>query len=337
MRIFRARAGREYASSPVVDGQSLSLLADPQSTSHWYRAKKSFRRHWQLYLIMVPPLLYFLIFRYIPITNAVIAFKDYNVVQGIWGSPWAGFKYFDLFFSNPVFWTLIRNTLGLSLYSLVVGFPIPIILAICLNEIRDGFFRRFTQLITYAPYFISTVIVVSMMMLVLAPRLGVVNLGLQALGLQQINFLGVPSLFAGIFAWSGVWQFSGYAAVIYLAALSGIDPQLHDAARVDGASRLQKIRHVDLPGIMPVILVILILNVGSLLSVSFEKVFLLQNPLNLATSEVISTYVYKVGLLNANYSFATAVGLFNSVIGMILLLLMNTLAKRISNSGAGLW
>ena len=337
MRIFRARTGREFAASALDDERDRSRIADPKRTSHWYRAKKSFRRHWQLYLVMAPALLYFFVFKYIPMANAVIAFKEYNVVLGIWGSPWAGFKYFDLFFGNPVFWTLIKNTLGISLYSLVVGFPIPIILAICLNEIRDGFFRRFTQLVTYAPYFISTVIIVSMLMLLLSPRLGAINLGLEALGLQQINFLGVPALFAGIFAWSGVWQFSGYAAVIYLAALSGIDPQLHDAAKVDGASRLQKIRHVDLPGIMPVILVILILNVGSLLSVSFEKVFLLQNPLNLATSEVISTYVYKIGLLNANYSFATAVGLFNSVIGMILLLVVNTLVKRFSDSGAGLW
>ncbi|MBA3869277.1 MAG: sugar ABC transporter permease [Anaerolineae bacterium] len=337
MRIFRPQTGRGYPSSGVEDGQKQSLLANPQSTSQWYKAKKSFRRHWQLYLVMVPALLYFFVFKYIPIANAVIAFKEYNVVQGIWGSPWVGLKYFNLFFENPVFWTLIKNTLAISLYALVVGFPIPIILAICLNEIRDGFFRRFTQLVTYAPYFISTVIIVSMLILLLSPRLGAVNLGLEALGLKPINFLGVPALFAGIFAWSGVWQFSGYAAVIYLAALSGIDPQLHDAAKVDGASRLQKIRHVDLPGIMPVILVILILNVGSLLSVSFEKIFLLQNPLNLATSEVISTYVYKIGLLNANYSFATAVGLFNSVIGMILLVLVNSLAKRFSDSGAGLW
>ena len=337
MRIFRARNGREYAASVLEDKGKLSLLVDRKRTSQWYRAKKSFRRHWQLYLVMVPALLYFFVFKYIPIANAVIAFKEYNVVQGIWGSPWVGLKYFNLFFENPVFWTLIKNTLGISLYSLAVGFPIPIILAICLNEIRDGFFRRFTQLITYAPYFISTVIIVSMLILILSPRLGFINLGLEALGQKPINFLGVPDIFAGIFAWSGAWQFSGYAAVIYLAALSGIDPQLHDAAKVDGASRLQKIRHVDLPGIMPVILVILILNVGSLLSVSFEKVFLLQNPLNLTTSEVISTYVYKVGLLNANYSFATAVGLFNSVIGMILLVLVNTLAKRFSDSGAGLW
>jgi putative aldouronate transport system permease protein len=336
MRIFRPQTKGEYASG-VGQQQVLSQLGAAKTTSHWYKAKRSFRRHWQLYLIMVPGLLYFLIFKYIPMASAVIAFKDYSVVQGVWGSPWAGFKYFNLFFGNPVFWTLIKNTLGLSLYALVVGFPIPIILAICLNEIRDGFFKRFTQLVTYAPYFISTVILVSMTMLLLSPRLGVVNLGLQALGQQPINFLGIPNMFPGIYVWSGVWQFSGYAAVVYLAALAGIDPQLREAARIDGASRLQIIRNVDLPGIMPVIVILLILNVGSLLSVGFEKVFLLQNPLNLATSEVISTYVYKIGLLNANFSFATAVGLFNSVVNMILLVTVNSVAKRVSDSDAGLW
>lgn len=337
MRIFRPQRISEYPSGQIGQSHTPLLTVEAKNVSHWDRAKKSFRRHWQLYLIMLPALLYFFVFKYIPMASAVIAFKEYNVIQGVWGSPWVGFKYFDMFFKNPVFWTLIKNTLVLSIYSLIVGFPIPIILAVCLNEIKDGFFRRFTQLVTYAPYFISTVIIVSMIMLVLSPRLGAVNLGLQALGQQPINFLAMPDLFPAIFAWSGVWQFSGYAAVIYLAALSGIDPQLHDAAKVDGASRLQKIRHVDLPGIMPVILVILILNVGNLLSVSFEKVFLLQNPLNLATSEVISTYVYKIGLLNANFSFATAVGLFNSVIAMILLVLVNTLVKRVSSSGTGLW
>ncbi len=331
MRNFRSEKARELPT------QTLSRSGASREKSHWHRAQKSFRRHWQLYLIMIPAILYFFVFKYIPMAGAVIAFKDYNVVLGAWGSPWAGFKYFDLFFSNPVFWTLIKNTLGLSLYSLIVGFPIPIILAICLNEIKDGFFRRFTQLVTYAPYFISTVIIVSMVMLLLSPRLGVVNLGLQALGQPQINFLGQPNLFPSIFVWSGAWQFSGYAAVIYLAALSGIDPQLHEAAKIDGASRLQKIRNVDLPGIMPVILIILILNVGSLLAVGFEKVYLLQNPLNLATSEVISTYVYKIGLLNANFSFATAVGLFNSVINMVLLVSVNAIAKRVSDSNAGLW
>ena len=337
MRFFRAQTGGESAASALETGRGPLISAYPPRASHWQRAKKSFSRHWQLYLVMLPALLYFFVFKYIPMASAVIAFKDYNVVQGVWGSPWVGFKYFDLFFSNPVFWTLIKNTLGLSLYALVVGFPIPIILAVCLNEIRDGFFRRFTQLVTYAPYFISTVILVSMTMLLLSPRLGVVNLALQALGQPQINFLGRADMFPSIYVWSGVWQFSGYAAIVYLAALAGIDPQLHDAARVDGATRLQKIRHVDLPGIMPVILIILILNVGSLLAVGFEKVYLFQNPLNLATSEVISTYVYKIGLLNANFSFATAVGLFNSVINMILLVAVNALANRVSNGESGLW
>ena len=337
MRFFRAQTGRESAASALEDGRGSLISAYTPKTSHWQRAKKSFSRHWQLYLVMLPALLYFFVFKYVPMASAVIAFKDYNVVQGVWGSPWVGFKYFNLFFTNPVFWTLIKNTLGLSLYALIVGFPIPVILAICLNEVRDGFFRRFTQLVTYAPYFISTVILVSMTMLLLAPRLGVVNLGLQALGQPQINFIGRPDMFPSIYVWSGVWQFSGYAAIVYLAALAGIDPQLHDAARVDGATRLQKIRHVDLPGIMPVILIILILNVGSLLAVGFEKVYLFQNPLNLGTSEVISTYVYKIGLLNANFSFATAVGLFNSVINMILLVAVNALANRVSKGEAGLW
>lgn len=336
MRFLRPQRVGNYASARSNPGESLTNPKD-KTTTHWFRIQKSFRRHWQLYLIMVPVLLYFFIFKYVPMASAVIAFKDYNVVQGVWGSPWVGTKYFDLFFSNPVFWTLIKNTLGLSFYALVVGFPIPIILAICLNEIRDGFFRRFTQLVTYAPYFISTVILVSMTMLILAPRTGAVNILLRSVGQTPINFLGRADMFPSVYVWSGVWQFSGYAAIVYLAALAGIDPQLHDAAKVDGASRLQKIRYVDLPGIMPVILVILVLNVGTLLAVGFEKLYLFQNPLNLATSEVISTYVYKIGLLNANFSFATAVGLFNSVINMILLVMVNGLVRRASNSGAGLW
>jgi putative aldouronate transport system permease protein len=301
----------------------------------WKVAIKSFRRHWQLYLIMAPALLYFFVFKYIPIANAVIAFKDYNVIKGIWGSPWVGLKYFEMFFKNPVFWTLLKNTLGLSLYALAVGFPIPIILAICLNEIRNGLFKRLVQMVTYAPYFISTVVMVSMIILMLAPRLGIVNVGLGALGLKPINFLGRPDLFPGIYVWSGVWQFSGYSAIIYLAALAGVDPELYEAAKMDGASRIAKIIHIDLPGIMPVVVILLILNVGSLLGVGFEKIYLLQNPLNLGTSEIIATYVYKVGLLNANYSFATAVGLFNSIVNMILLVLVNSFAKRVSDTS--LW
>ena len=338
-RVFmRNSQSKVTVNQPLSDFEQVRIK-DSQNfknrSSRWYLAQRSFRRHWQLYLIMLPAVLYFLVFKYIPMADAVIAFKNYNVIKGIWGSPWAGFKYFTLFFSNPVFWTLLKNTLGLSLYALLVGFPIPILLAVCLNEIRDGFFKRTVQMVTYAPYFISTVVMVSMIILLLSPRLGVANLGLQAVGLHPVNFLGIPNIFPSIYVWSSVWQYSGYSAIVYLAALAGVDPQLYEAAKIDGASRLQKIFFIDLPGIMPVIVIILILNVGTLLGIGFEKIYLLQNPLNLGTSEIIATYVYKVGLLNANYSFATAVGLFNSLINMILLVLVNTFAKRVSDTS--LW
>lgn len=319
------------ASTRAASAQPTGGAGMHKRTAHWGALRRSLRRHWQLYLVMLPALLYFFVFKYIPMANAIIAFKDYSVVKGIWGSDWAGLKHFELFFNNPVFWTLLKNTLTLSLYALIVGFPIPILLAIALNEIRDGFFKRLVQMVTYAPYFISTVVIVSMIMLLLAPRLGVINLGLQAMGLPAINFLGRPDLFSSIYVWSGVWQNSGYAAIVYLAALSGVDPALYEAARVDGASRLQKIFNIDLPGIMPVAIILLILNVGSLLAIGFEKAYLLQNPLNLSTSEIIATYVYKIGLLNANFSFATAVGLFNSVINMILLVTVNAYVKRVSD------
>jgi putative aldouronate transport system permease protein len=303
--------------------------------SQWQMAKKSFGRHWQFYLLVIPPVLYFIIFKYIPMYGAIIAFKDYSIVKGIWGSPWAGMKHFRLFFDNPMAWTLIKNTLLISLYQLAVCFPLPIILALALNEIRNGFFKRMVQMVTYAPYFISTVVIVPMIILVLNPRLGIANKLLVASGFEAINFLGVPSLFRSIYVWSDAWQITGYAAIIYLAALAGVDPSLYEAAKVDGASRMQKIWNVDLPGIIPAAVIILILNVGSLMAVGFEKIFLLQNPLNLSESEVLATYVYKIGLLNANFSFATAVGLFNAVVNFILLILVNALARRVS--GNGLW
>jgi putative aldouronate transport system permease protein len=298
-------------------------------------ARKSFKRHWQLYLIVVPIIFYFIVFKYIPMVNSVIAFKDYSVVKGIWGSPWAGFKHFNLFFSNPIFWDLIRNTLTLSIYHLAAGFPIPILLALALNEVRNGLFKRSVQMITYAPHFISTVVMVSMIMLVLSPKLGIVNTVFRSLGMEEIDFLGNADLFRSVYVWSDIWQNAGYAAIIYLAALAGVDPSLYEAARVDGASRFQKIIHIDLPGLMPTAVIILILNLGGIMSVGFEKTYLLQNPLNLEASEVIATYVYKIGLLNANFSFATAVGLFNSIINLSLLVLVNAFAKRITKSS--LW
>ena len=304
-------------------------------TSRRTAARRSLRRHWQLYLLIVVPLAYFVIFKYIPITNAVIAFKDYSPIKGPWGSDWVGFRNFELFFQNPVFWTLVKNTFFLAAYTVLASFPIPIVLAIALNEIRNSRFKKVTQLVTYAPYFISTVVVVSMTILVLSPRLGFVNDAIGLFGVPAVDFLGNPNYFRHIYVWSDVWQTTGYSAVIYLAALSGIDPALHESARIDGASRLQRIRHVDLPGIMPTAVIILVLGVGNIMSIGFEKAFLLQNPLNLAQSEIIATYVYKTGLLNADFSMATAVGLFNSVINLFLLLGVNFVAKRIT--GNGLW
>jgi len=297
--------------------------------------RRSLQRHWTLYLLMVVPLIWFAVFKYIPMSNAVLAFKNFNVIKGIWGSPWVGWQNFELFFHNPVFWTLVKNTFVLSVYTVAASFPIAIILALALNEIRMGLFKRTVQMVTYAPYFISTVVVVSMTILVLSPRLGIVNEGLGFFGVPAIDFLGNPDYFRHIYVWSDVWQTTGYSAVIYLAALSGIDPALHESARIDGASRLQRIWNVDLPGIMPTAVIILVLGVGNIMAIGFEKAFLFQNPLNLSQSEIIATYVYKTGLLNADFSMATAVGLFNSVINLVLLLMVNAIAKRIT--GNGLW
>ncbi|MRN56005.1 ABC transporter permease subunit [Paenibacillus sp. LC-T2] len=295
-------------------------------------AWRNIMKHWQLHLLVIPPLLFFILFKYYPMANAVLAFKDYNVIKGIWGSEWVGFRNFSLFFENPLFWTLLKNTIFLSGFLLIVGFPIPILLALMINEIRGGKFKKFVQLVSFAPYFISTVVMVSIIMMFLAPRLGFANVALNYFGLDSINFLGEPGMFRSIYVWSDIWQTAGYSAVIYLAALAGIDPTLYEAARVDGASRFQKIRHVDLPGIVPTIVIILILNVGNVMAIGFEKVYLLQNPLNIANSEIIATYVYRIGLLNANYSFATAVGLFNSLINLVLLVTVNGLAKRFTKN-----
>jgi ABC-type polysaccharide transport system permease subunit len=297
--------------------------------------RRSLRRHWTLYLLMVVPLVWFAVFKYIPMSNAVLAFKNYNVIQGIWGSSWIGWQNFEVFFQNPVFSTLVKNTFLLSVYTVAASFPLAIILALALNEVRTGFFQRTVQMVTYAPYFISTVVVVSMTILVLSPRLGIVNEGLGFFGVPAVDFLGNPDYFRHIYVWSDVWQTTGYSAVIYLAALAGIDPALHEAARVDGAGRLRRIIHVDLPGIMPTAVIILVLAVGNIMAIGFEKAYLLQNPLNLSQSEIIATYVYKTGLLNADFSMATAIGLFNSVINLALLLIVNAIAKRVT--GNGLW
>lgn len=306
-----------------------------QRLTYRQRWGKALRRHWQLYLLVIVPLAYFVIFKYVPMTNAVIAFKNYSPVRGIWDSPWVGFRHFELFFNNPVFWRLMKNTLILSGYAVLAGFPLPILLALALNEVRHKFFRKTVQMVTYAPYFISTVVVVSMLVLILAPRLGIFGRIFGFFDLPAPDLLGNPDFFRHVYVWSDVWQTTGYSAVIYMAALSAVDPALYESAKVDGASRLRRIWHVDIPSIMPTAVIILILSVGNIMAIGFEKAFLLQNPLNLSQSEIIATYVYKTGLLNADFSMATAVGLFNSVINLLLLVAVNWAGKRLT--GSGLW
>lgn len=289
--------------------------------------------NWQLYVLLSPALLYFLIFKYYPMYGVQIAFKDFRAVDGILGSKWVGFKHFQNFFDSYYFWTLIKNTLGINLYALAL-FPISIIVALSLNELRDGRFKKIAQTITYAPHFISVVVFCGMIIAFLDPETGIVNNVLKWLGFEPIRFMESPAWFKSIYVWSNEWQNLGWGAIIYLAALAGIDPQLHEAAKVDGATRLQRIWHINLPGIMPTIIILLILNMGNLMSIGFEKILLLQNDLNLDSSQVIQTYVYNAGLLHGQYSYSTAVGLFNSVVNFILLVTFNRLARR---TGTSLW
>jgi putative aldouronate transport system permease protein len=292
-------------------------------------------RNWQLYALISPVIAYYVLFQYVPMYGIQIAFKDFIATQGIWGSPWVGFEHFDRFFNSYYFWRLIKNTLGIGLYSLAVGFPIPIILALLMNEVRAERFKKFVQTITYAPHFLSTVVVVGMMMIFLSPRYGIINHFIEMVGGQPINFMTEPSWFKSLYVLSDVWQTMGWSSIIYLAALAGIDNQLHEAARVDGATRLQRIWHINIPGIMPTIIILLILNMGSIMGIGFEKVLLMQNNLNMESSDIIATYVYRMGIQNAEYSFSAAIGLFNSVINFILLVVVNFISKRVSETS--LW
>lgn len=296
---------------------------------------KKMKGNYQLYLFILPAFLYFIIFHYASMYGIQIAFKNYIAVKGIWGSPWVGLKHLNNFFQSYYFWVLIKNTVGIALYSLVAGFPIPILLALALNEVRNNRFKKLVQNVTYAPHFISTVVMVGMIIAFLSPSSGVVNEVIKALGGEAVPFMQKPGMFKSIYVWTGVWQGMGWGSIIYLAALAGIDPQLHEAAIVDGATRLQRIWHINIPGIMPTMVIMLIMHAGGIMSVGFEKVFLMQNPLNMERSDVISTYVYRMGLLNAQYSFSSAVGLFNSVINFILLVTVNSIARRINETS--LW
>ncbi|MFW5880785.1 MAG: ABC transporter permease [Spirochaetota bacterium] len=289
----------------------------------------------ELYAMVLPAVVFFIVFHYGPIYGLQIAFKDFRAVDGIWGSAWVGFKHFDRFFSSYRFWTLLGNTLGIAVYDLVAGFPIPVIFALLLNQVRFRKFRRSLQTITYAPHFISVVVVAGMIQIFLSPRIGIVNIFLSALGAEPVFFLGRPELFKSVFVLSGIWQHFGWSSIIYMAALSAINPELYEAATVDGATKAQRIRHIEIPAIMPTMVILLILNVGRFMQVGFQKILLLQNPMNLSASEVIETYVYKTGILAAQYSYSAAIGLFNALINVVLLLLVNRVARALSETS--LW
>jgi putative aldouronate transport system permease protein len=289
---------------------------------------RSVHKYWQFYLCLIPIAAYFVIFHYWPMYGVQIAFRDYNPIDGVLGSPFVGLKHFLRFFNSYQFQRVIRNTLGISLYQLVIAFPAPIILAIMLSELRSGKFRKTMQMLTYAPHFLSVVVVVGMMTTMLSPRTGIVNYALRVLGLDSIYFFAEPLWFKTLYVFSGLWQNCGWGSIIYIAAIAGIDPALYEAAIVDGASTLKRILHVTIPCIMPTIIILLILQCGQIMSIGFEKVFLMQNNLNMPASDVISTYVYRAGLINAQISFASAVGLFNSVINCALLVAVNTFARK---------
>ena len=261
-----------------------------------------------------------------------MAFKDYSIRKGVFRSPWAGLKYFNQLFNTPIFPQILKNTIIVSLESLVIGFPVPIILALAFNELSSERVKKALQTFTFAPYFISTVVVVSIMTQVFSYRYGVVNSFLNLFGMESIDFMGTKSFFRPAYIFSGIWQSAGFNSVLYIAALSAVDTSLYEAAAMDGANRWQKVINIDLPCIMPTIIITLILNTGNILSVGFEKVFLMQNPVNYASSEIISTYVYKVGIEQAQFSFSTAVGLFNSVINCIVLFLVNSFARKVSET-----
>ena len=296
---------------------------------------KKMKNHWRFYLIIFLPLAYIIIFAYVPMPGILMAFERFSPSKGLFGSPWVGLKYFEQFFSSPSSVKIIWNTLAIGVYSLVAGFPFPILLAIGLNEVGSKGFKKTVQMVTYAPYFISTVVMVGMLMQFLDPRIGMINQLTSVFGIEPVNFMGKPKMFRSIYVWSGIWQGTGYSAIIYLAALSGVSKELQEAAIVDGASRVKRIWHVDLPAIRSQIVILLIFSVGSIMNVGYEKVYLMQNSLNASTSEVISTFVYKVGLVNADYSFSTAVGLFNSLISIILLTGTNFISKKLTDTG--LW
>lgn len=293
------------------------------------------KREWQLWLLVLPAVVFFLVFHYAPMYGLVIAFKRYSVSKGIWESPWVGLMYFKRFFNSAQCWELIVNTLILSFYQLLVAFPPPLILAFMLNHTRAKWMKKSVQTITYAPHFISLVVMTGMLTLFGSPSSGIINIFIKRLGGQPIYFMAEPGWFRHVFVFSHVWQHTGYQAIIFLAALTAVDVSQYEAATLDGATKLQKIRYIDLPAIVPTLVTVLLLQVGRMLNVDTQKVLLMQSATNLSTSEIIGTYVYKIGLLNGQFSYSTAINLFQTVVNVVILLFVNLVSRKLT--GESLW
>ena len=288
--------------------------------------------NWQLYLFLLPALAYFLIFRYYPMLGLQLAFKKYRAVEGIWGSPWVGTKYFEQFFRGPNFGRLITNTLMISVGTLLISFPVPVLLALLLNQIPSKKYKKLVQTTIYAPHFISVVVLVGIISLFFSPRNGIVNHLIAALGGTRIHFMAEPSWFRPLYIGSEIWQNAGWGSIIYLAALSGINPELHEAAIMDGANKYQRVWHIDLPGILPTVVIMFILSAGRVMTVGFDKAYLMQTSLNKSTAEIIAVHVYQRGLLENQPSYSTAVGMFESVVNLVLILTVNFISKKVSDS-----
>lgn len=297
--------------------------------------KSYMKGHYDLYLMLLPAVIYAAVFLYTPMYGILMAFEDYSPVKGIIGSPLVGMKHFQKFFSTYAAGQIIGNTIKISLYSLAASFPFPIILALMLNYCVSKKFSKAVQTITYMPYFISVMVLVGMMNIFFSTNYGIINSFLGLFGAEPFSFMSSEKSFRHLYVWSGIWQGTGYSSVIYFAALAGIDPSLYEAAKLDGAGKWQRIRYIDIPGILPTAIIMLILSAGNIMSVGFEKAYLMQNDRNSGVSEIISTYVYKVGLIDGRFSFSVAVNLFNSVINFAILILINKLSRKVSETS--LW
>lgn len=316
-------------------------MSAKEINAHYSRKKamhstwKLMKRNVALYVFLIPAVVYLILFNYTPMYGVQIAFRNFTFADGITGSKWVGMKWFNYFFKAKDFTRILGNTLTLSLYSLLAGFPFPIILALMLHNVPSAGFKKAVQTVTYLPHFISTVVLVGMINCFFSLNSGFVNTMIEGVFGTRINFMGTASLFPHLYVWSGVWQGMGWGSIIYMAALTGISPELHEAAMIDGATKLQRIIHVDLPGIMPTMVILLIMRAGSIMSIGFEKTYLMQNNLNTKVSEVIATYTYKQGMLSTKYSYSAAIGLFNNVINFVFLTVVNEISKRLGDTS--LW